>query len=172
MDTDLEVMRSIERFQSCVDLLLEPLLKKRRITQIPCKHMRTFEMRKAARERYYEERGLDDPGDDDGDTMPEGYCDCARFNRRNALWEIGDLCVKYGLTYNQMRELAAVLLLITTDVFTYNHAKRAMHDMFQGSYKDYLRAYRRKRKVDISASFEDIVAGLVPRWQFRMMPNT
>jgi hypothetical protein len=169
MDADLEAMRSIQRYKSCVECLLEPLLKKRRLWQMPCKHRRTFELRKAARQRHYEERGLDDPGDDQGDEMLEGYCDCIPFNRRVALWEFGDLCVKYGLTRTQMRELAAILLVITTDIFTYNHAKRAMHNMFQGEFKNYLKAYKRKREEGIS--FEDAMAGLVPRWQFRMMPN-
>ena len=68
-----------------------------------------------------------------------------------------------------LRELAAILLLITREEFTYNHVRRAMHDMFQGAYKAYLKAYSRKR--DEGASFEDTVTGLVPRWQFRMMPN-
>jgi hypothetical protein len=169
MDADLEAMRSIARYRSCVECLLDPLLKKRQIWQMPCKHRRTFEARKAARQRYYEERGLDDPGNDEGDEMPDGYCDCIPFNRRIALWEIGDLCVKYTLTRTQMRELAAILVLITTEIFTYNHAKRAMHDMFQGAFKDYLKAYKRKR--DEGVSFEDAMVGLVQRWQHRMMPN-
>jgi hypothetical protein len=97
------------------------------------------------------------------------YCDCTRFNRRVALWEVGDLCLKYGLGRTQMRELAAILLLVTTDAFTYNHAKRAMHDMFAGRYKDYLKAYKRKREEGVS--FSDAMGGLVPEWQFRMMPN-
>jgi hypothetical protein len=59
--------------------------------------------------------------------------------------------------------------VITIDDFTYNHVKRGMHDMFNGVYKNLIKAYRRKR--DEGASFTDTLDGLVPRWQFRMMPN-
>lgn len=97
------------------------------------------------------------------------YCDCIPFNRRAGLWEIGDLCVKYTLTRTQMRELAAVLLLITRDSFTYNHVRRSMHDLFSGAHKSFLKAYARKR--DDGASFADTMEALIPRWQFRMMPN-
>jgi hypothetical protein len=166
---DLEAMRSVSRYASSVECLLEPLLNQRRIGQMPCRHRASFEQRKADRARYYEERGVDDPGDDGEDEMPNGYCDCIRFNRRIAMWEIGDLCLKYGLTRTQMRELAAILLLVTTDSFTYNHAKRAMHDMFRGRYDDYLKAYKRKREQGIS--FIEATGGLVPQWQVRMMPN-
>jgi hypothetical protein len=169
MDADLEAMRSIARYGSCVECLLEPLLKRRRIWQMPCKHRRTFELGIANRRRFYEERGFDDPGDDVSDEMPEGYCDCIPFNRRIALWEIGDLCVKYTLTRTQMREMAAILLVITTDIFTYNHVRRVMHDLFNGAHKNYLRAYKRQR--DQGVSFDDAVPGLVQRWQYRMMPN-
>jgi hypothetical protein len=171
MDADLEVMRSIQRFKPCVECLLGPLLKERALSQMPCKHKKTFELARQARRRRwrrrYEELGLDDPGEDL--LEDDQYCDCIPFNRRNSLWELGELCVKYSLTRTQMRELAAILLLITREEFAYNHVKRAMHDMFQGAYKDYLKAYSRKR--DEGASFEETVAGLVPRWQFRMMPN-
>jgi hypothetical protein len=170
MDTDLEAMRSIERYQSCVECLLEPLLKKRQLAPTPCKHKRTFEIANDNRRTYYEERGSDDPGDDSVEDHRFRYCDCgARFDRRAALWEIGDLCLKHGLWRNQMREMAAILLLITRDHFTYNHVNRAMRDLFQGVYKPYLKAYKRRR--DQGASFEETVEGLVPRWQFRMMPN-
>lgn len=68
-----------------------------------------------------------------------------------------------------MRELAAILVLITRDSFTYNHVRRAMLDMFCGAYKPYLKALARKRED--GASFKEAIDGLVPRWQFRMMPN-
>jgi hypothetical protein len=68
-----------------------------------------------------------------------------------------------------MRELATVLQFITHEAFTYNHAKRAMHDMFRGTYKDFLKALKRKRED--GASFQEAAAGLVAAWQHRMMPN-
>lgn len=79
------------------------------------------------------------------------------------------MCLKYNLTRIQMRELAAIVVLITIEEFTYNHVRRAMHDMFQGNYKSYLKAIERKR--DDGASFVEAIDGLVPRWQYRMMPN-
>lgn len=169
MDADLEAMRGFARFESCVECLLEPLLTKRVLTPMPCKHGRTFELARETRRRHCEDIGADDPEDDTLD-QEEGYCDCgAGFDRRNALWELGDLCVNFNLGRTQMRELAAVLLVITTREFTYNHVKHAMHDMFNGVYRNYLKAYKRKR--DKGASFEETMVGLVARWQWRMMPN-
>jgi hypothetical protein len=150
-----------------VDCLIEPLLKRRALAGMPCKHQRTFELARAQRAKLYDELGYDDPNEDI--EQPAGYCDCIPFNRRAALWELGDLCLKFGLTRTQMRELAAIVLLVTREQFTYNHVRRGMHDMFQGAYKDYLRAYKRKREDGVS--FDDVVVGLVPRWQHRMMPN-
>lgn len=109
--------------------------------------------------------GVDDPGDDSVER--EGYC--VPFNRRIALWDIGDLCVKYGLTRTQMRELAAVVILVTKTDFIYNHVRRAKCDLFQGTYRNFLKAYKRKRED--GASFEEAMEDLVPRWQFQMMPN-
>jgi hypothetical protein len=98
MDTDLEAMRSYDKFKKCIDNLLEPLLEKRAIFSMPCKQGRTFDAGDAARKQKYAELGLDDPGDDSIDR--EGYCDCTPFNRRNELWEIGEMCVKRSLTVN------------------------------------------------------------------------
>ena len=79
------------------------------------------------------------------------------------------MCVKRNLTRTQMRELAAVLLVITSHEFTYNHFHRAMLDMFCGEYRDFLKAYKRQR--DKGVSFSEAMPGLVARWQWRMMPN-
>lgn len=161
-------MQSFARYSSCVECLLAPLLKERVLVAMPCKHSRTFEIAKQERRRRYEELGLGEPDCDDLEEPP-GYCDCVRFNRRTALWDIGDFCVKYGLNRTQMRHMAAILLLITKDTVTYNVIRRTMHDLFGGAYKDFIRAYSKKR--DDGASFEEAVAHIVPRWQFRMMPN-
>ncbi|MFN0219864.1 MAG: hypothetical protein ACKVP4_13740 [Hyphomicrobium sp.] len=167
MDADLEAMRSIDRFTKCVTYLLEPLLQERAIVQMPCKHGWTFEAGAAARQKQFDELGLDDPGDDTIDR--HGYCDCTPFNRRNELWLIGEMCVIRSLTINQLRDLSSILLLVTRDAFTYNHARRAMHDLFNKKYETFLEQVARKRSE--GASFNDIAIGVVPQWQYRMMPN-
>lgn len=183
MDADLEAMRSIPRFRSCVDCLLGPLLLRRAIAPMPCKHHKTFEMASAAYREFYEQRGLDHIDDDDGPVeIPPRYCDCARFNRRNELWEVGELTTKFNLTRTQMRELAHVLMLGTHARFTYNQVKRTMFDMFRGVYVREIKALRalmRKGKkgkgedgpIYDGKSFAEASAEIVAQWQFRMMPN-
>lgn len=170
MDADLEALKEFERFREPVECLLRPLLKYRAITAMPCKHGRTFQAAREARGAYYSQLGFDTP-DDDGDReeMPEGYCDCGRFDRRNELWEIAEMCVKRSLTRKQMTEIAAIITIVTTDAFTYNHFHRAMLDHFAGEHKDFLKALRRQREKGVS--FFDAMPGLVARWQWRMMPN-
>ena len=168
MDTDLEVMRSITRFRPCVELLIEPLLSRRTLTPMPCKHVRTFELADQWRRERCEEQGVDDVEDDT--EMPKGYCDCGKFNRRDELWEIGELTIKRGLTRTQMRELAHVLLLVTGKTFTFNVVKRTMLEMFSGRYKAELKALKRLREGE-GVSFADASERLVAEWQFRMMPN-
>jgi hypothetical protein len=170
MDTDLEAMRSIPRFQSCVKYLIEPLLAERSITRMPCKHHATFQRSAEARREYYEERGLEYP-DDDVLSPPPGYCDCVPFNRRNELWEIGELAVKVGLGPTQMNDLSAIVQIITqgTRAFTFNHVNRAMRDMFYGKYADIQKMLKLKRKG--GQSFQEAAAGTVAEWSYRMMPN-
>jgi hypothetical protein len=167
MDADLEAMRSTAKYKKCADNLLEPLLEERSIVSMPCKHGRTFEAGDAARKKKYEDLSQEDPGDDSIDR--EGYCDCTPFNRRNELWEIGELCVKRSLTVNQLREMSAILLLVTKGSFTYNHVNRAMLDSFNGKYADFLKQVSKKREEGFT--FNEIAKGVVPEWQFRMMPN-
>ena len=167
MDADLEAMRSNDKFRKCVDYLLEPLLAERSIIRMPCKHGITFEAGDAVRRQKYEDLGLEDPGDDSIDR--DGYCDCTPFNRRNELWEIGELCVKRALTVNQLREMSAILLLVTKDSFTCNHVNRVMFDSFNKKYGDFLKQVSKKREEGFS--FSEIAQGVVPEWQYRMMPN-
>ena len=102
---------------------------------------------------------------------PPGYCDCVPFNRRNELWELGELAVKVGLGPTQMNDLSAIVQIITqgTRTFTFNHVNRAMRDMFYGKYVDIQKMLKRKRKS--GQSFEQASAAAVAEWQFRMMPN-
>lgn len=173
MDADLHDMQSFARFSQPVVYLLEPLLKQRELIAMPCKHGRTFERARQARRQQFEELGQDEPGDDqfgdDEHDMPVGYCDCIPFNRRNQLWDIADVCVKRGLSPNQMKEIAALITILTTDSFTFNHFNRVMFDLFCGEYKEFLKAFR--RQSDKGVSFADAMPGLVARWQWRMMPN-
>lgn len=167
MDADLAAMRSFEKYRKCVDHLLQPLLEERALYRMPCKHNATFESANAARRQKYLDLGLEDPGDDT--TEREGYCDCTPFNRRNELWEIGELCVKKSLTVNQLTDMSHILLLKTKDSFTYNHVNRAMRDAFAGKYETYLKHVSKKRGEGVS--FGEIASGVVPEWQYRMMPN-
>jgi hypothetical protein len=137
---------------------------------MPCKHERTFEFARKARLEYFSDRGLDAPEqDDEALEQPEGYCDCSPFNRRNELWEIAEMCVKRDLTRKQMTEIAAIITVLTTETFTYNHFHRAMLDHFTGEHKDFLKALKRQR--DKGVSLTEAIPGLVARWQWRMMPN-
>ena len=169
MDIDLEAMRSIARFNKCVIYCLEPLLEERRLIPMPCKHGKTFDAADAARRQRYAGSGLEDSGDDTIDRV--GYCDCGTFNRRAELWQSGDLIGAGGRNLNikQLRELAAVLLVVTKESFTSNHVKRAMHDLFNGKYSTFLEQVAKKREEGLS--FNEIAAGVVPQWQYRMMPN-
>lgn len=169
LDIDLEWLRDIERYRSAVKFLLEPLLKNLEIGPMPCKHGRTFEIARRNRLQFYEEIGEDAPDEDISMEMPDGYCDCGRFNRRNELQQIADVCIKRALTHQQMTEIAAILIVITPKVFTFNHFNRAMIDLFCGEHKDFVRALKRQR--DQGASFAEAMPGLVARWQWRMMPN-
>lgn len=167
-DPELSRMLEFERFKEPVGCLLGPLLRQRSLVAMPCKHVRTFETARQARCDYFED--LDqDPDDDDAGQMPKAYCDCNSFNRRNELWEIAELCVKRSLTRQQMSEIAAIVTVLTTDVFTFNHVHRAMMDLFCGEHKDFLKAVKRQR--DKGNSFAEAMPGLVARWQWRMMPN-
>jgi hypothetical protein len=65
--------------------------------------------------------------------------------------------------------MSAILLLVTKESFTYKHAKRAMHDLFNGKCADFLTQVSTKREEGFS--FNEIAAGVVPEWQYRMMPN-
>lgn len=86
MDADLDAMRSIGRYRECVSYLLEPLLKKRNMRGMPCKHFKTLAAREKARRLYCEDQGIDGFEDSNGDDV--GYCDCIPFNRRFGNWEI------------------------------------------------------------------------------------
>lgn len=169
MDAELLRLSEFPRFIRPVKYLLGPLLSERDIAPMPCKHGRTFEDARYARFQYFEENFEDCPGDDDTMQMPQGYCDCGPFNRRDELWEIAEMCVKRSLTSQQMSEIAALIIVLTKETFTYNHFHHAMLDLFCGEHKDFLKAFRRQR--DKGASFADAMPGLVARWQWRMMPN-
>ena len=137
---------------------------------MPCKHGRTFEMARAVRAEFHDEVGTDDPdGDDEAIEQPEGYCDCGPFNRRNELWEIGEMCVKRALTQEQMSDIAAIMLVTTSTHLTYNHFHCAMLDLFCGDHKDFIRAVNRQRKKGVE--FDVAMHGLMARWHWRMMPN-
>lgn len=79
------------------------------------------------------------------------------------------MCVKRGLTSQQMSEIAALVIVLTKGTFTYNHFHHAMLDLFCGEHKDFLKAFKRQR--DKGTSFAEAMPGLVARWQWRMMPN-
>lgn len=166
-DPDLDAMKSISRFRSCVECLLEPLLQERALMPMPCKHQNSFNRRRNWTKQRFDDLGLDEP-DDDND-MPQDYCDCAKFDRRMSLWEIGELCLKHGLTRKQMRQLAAVLCHITHSGFTTNHVNRAMRDIWHGRHSAYLKAFDFKQEHGLN--FQQAVQELVPEWQYRMMPN-
>lgn len=177
MDADLEAMRSVPRFYACVQDLIEPLLSHRDIAPMPCKHHRTFELAAQRHRERCEEQGID-IDDDEPNAMPDGYCDCGKFRRRNELWEIAELTVKRGLTRTQMRELAYVLLLGTRSTFTYNHVNRTMLGYFNGVYEREIKAlHKRARKGKGKGEGYDgkslaaATYALVAEWQFRMMPN-
>jgi len=170
MDAELVRLSEFPRFIGPVRFLLDPLLSAPRdIAPMPCKHGRTFDLARQARSEYFESIGAEDPGDDEAMQMPKGYCDCGPFNRRNELWEIAEMCVKRSLTAKQMTEIAALIVVLTKETFTYNHFHHAMLDLFGGEHKDFLKAFKRQR--DKGASFAEAMPGLVARWQWRMMPN-
>jgi hypothetical protein len=168
VDSDLVAMRGFQKYRSCVDFLLEPLLSERTLVRMPCKHGRSFEYAKASWRQEADDQCVDDLPEADLNDHP-GYCDCGEFNRRNELWSIGELCVKRSLTQNQLREMAAVMMMVTREAFTHNHVNRAMFDLFCGKHKDYLKSFKRHR--DEGISFKDVLTQLEPKWQFRMMPN-
>jgi len=169
MDAELLRLSEFPRFIGPVKYLLGPLLSERDIAPMPCEHRSTFYGAWMVRHDYFKSIGEDDPNDDETMQMPEGYCDCGSFDRRNELWEIAETCVKRGLTAQQMTEIAALIIVRTKETFTQNDFKHLMLDLFCGEHKAFLKAVKRQR--DKGASFSEAMPGLVARWQWRMMPN-
>jgi hypothetical protein len=54
------------------------------------------------------------------------------------------MCIKRGLTHDQLSDIAAIILVTTSTHFTYNHFHRAMLDWFHREHKDFLRAVNRQ----------------------------
>ncbi len=129
MDADLAHMMRFERYRDVVAYLLVPLLASRELISMPCKHARTFVWAEQRRRQYFEAIGEDYPGGDDALDEHPSYCDCTPFDRRAALIEIGEMCVKHGLHPHHLSDLASYLRAITTAAFTYNWAQRAIMDL-------------------------------------------
>jgi hypothetical protein len=124
MDADLAVMRSVDRYTAVVDDLLAPLLKRRTVVGLAVK-VRT------ALPPADPDGSLDDAWSRE-DIAPTPDVDAR--DRREALWAIGDLCVKYTLTRRQLRQLAFLLDRVAGDTLELRQVRRVMHDMFAGRY--------------------------------------